>query len=159
MSWKRFALNQQLDPTSSELQDLPVKIDNSDVGHFVSKFKNMNICCRNTDFKEVLNRHVDFKDPFSSVDGGSAAWAESSKGHCRLIKSEFDTIRNIKCSIVVFEENLCPSCKAYKKQLSTFRERVIDLEQNAEKCSDTSHMNFHYITIQEMEDHAYDMHT
>ena len=154
MSWGVFALNQQINLECAELHDLPLKIDNTNIDQFVKKFINLNVCTGNRDFEDVLNRRVDFKDPFPSVDGGSAAWVESSKGKTKLIKNEFDTIRSIDCSVLVNGDTCCNSCKSYKKHLLIFRDRTVDLQKSLLKSSDSSHVNFRYLTIDEMESRA-----
>ena len=154
MTWRMFALHHEVNPESKLLNDLPTKINDDNLDQFVYKFKHMNICSGNKDFQDVLDRRIDFKDPFPSATGGSAAWVESSKGKSRLIKKEFDVIRDINCTILTVDDTCCNPCKLYRKNLLKYRDRTVGMESNETKCLDSSHVNFRHLKIDEMEKRA-----
>ena len=72
----------------------------------------LNICTGNTDFQDVIDKRVNFPEPFPSAVTLRAAFVESSQGHSKLVPEEFNIIRSINCKYLVDEENLCIESKS-----------------------------------------------
>ena len=71
-------LNTLLDASSEVLRELPTYISDNNISQFVLKFNELNICEGNNEFGDVLNRRIDFMEPFPSQDGARSAVVEAS---------------------------------------------------------------------------------
>ena len=99
----------------------------------------------------MLERRVEFRETFHNTEGGKAAWAESSNGHVKLDKENFDTIRSVTCTYVVQERELCENCSGYRKKLSKYNAGSLEAETNkslAKSASSTT--NLKHLTVAEL---------
>ena len=119
-------------------------ISDNNISQFVLKFNELNICEGNNEFGDVLNRRIDFMEPFPSQDGARSAVVEASKGHSKFVKEEFDTIRDVKCHYLVSGETICHPCKELKKKLYLYKSRSTDQVTPAE------HTNTRYLNVEEL---------
>ena len=67
------------------------------------KLNKLNICYENTDFQDVIDKRINFPEPFPSADTVQAAFVESPQGSRR--------VQSTNCKYLVDGDKLCTECK------------------------------------------------
>ena len=116
-----FVHGSEIDKNITALPEIRFVLTNKNYKTFCNKLNELNICTGKTDFPDVIDKHVNFPEPFPSAVTLRAAFVESSQGHSKLVPEEFDIIRSINCQCLVDGENLCIECKNYRKSLFSIR--------------------------------------
>lgn len=153
MSWKLYVNGNMLAFNNEPLCQLPEFINDISITDYVSKFKSFNICPGNTEYADVLQRRVDFREPFAGDNNERTAYVESTNGFTKLVKEEFNVIRHVNCSYLVTSNQMCEKCKSYKKVLSTYRHRTQDaVRKKSDNVAADSSTNYRYLKIAELEE-------
>ena len=151
MSWECCVFGTAVDKAnSSALKDIPQLLSGKNIIDITHQFGTMKICPGNLDFNDILEKRVDFKEPFLSSDGSCAAWVESSHGHSKLIRENFDIIRHRNCQYLIVEGDMCESCKQMRKNLFSARLRLADDHVSEQRASDMSTTNLRYLSVSEL---------
>ena len=93
-------------------------MNNGNIGLLAEEFSTFRTWNESQDFESLLERRINFKETFPNKEGGKAAWVESSNGHVKLEKYNFDTIWSVKCTYIV------------QKKLSKYKARSSEAESN-----------------------------
>ena len=141
----------EISSTHECFRNLPQNLNDGNIGLFAEKFSTFKTCSGNQDFEGLLERRIDFKESFPNKEGGKAAWVESSNGHVKLEKKNFDTIRSVACTYIVQERELCENCIGYRKKLSKYNARSLEAEANKSLAtSASSTTNLKHLTVAEL---------
>ena len=103
-----FVYGNEIDKNIPALAEIPFVRTNENYKTFCNKLNELNICTGNTDFQDVIDKRVNFPEPFPSA----VTFVESSQGHSKLVPEEFNIIRSINCKYLVDGENLCIESKS-----------------------------------------------
>ena len=122
LTWKISVFTNEIE-NSQLLTNLPSIVNEDTISQFVEVLASCSICSGNRDFVDVLNKRVDFREPFLGADQQRSAYVESVKGGSRLVKEDFTIIRSVNCHYLVAGDDLCKECKKIRKNLSTYRLR------------------------------------
>ena len=79
----------------STFNKLTLNVNDDTISQFVEVLASCSICTGNRDFVDVLNKRVDFWEPFLEADQQRSAYVESVKGGSDLVKEDFTTIRSV----------------------------------------------------------------
>ena len=121
------------------------------IGLFAEEFSTFKPCSGNQGFESLLERRSDFKETFSKKGGGKAAWVESSNGHVKLEKENFDTLNSVTCTYMVQQRELCENCSGYRKKLCQYNARSSEAEVNKSLAtSASSTTNLKHLTVAEL---------
>ena len=107
-----FVYGNEIDKNIPALAELPFVLTNENYKTFCNKLNELNISTGNADFQDVIDKRVNFPEPFPSAVTLRAAFVESSQGHSKLVPEEFNIIRSINCKYLVDGENLCIESKS-----------------------------------------------
>jgi len=127
-----------------------VVLDIDNLQDFALKLNNMRICEGNKDFKDILERRVDIKEPFPATDSVRSSHVEASVGKTKLVKSNFDVIRHSQCQYAIFDgsKTRCLKCSDQRKNLYSLRTRSEKESDN--RVSDSSKTNIRFLSRDEL---------
>ena len=87
----------EIDKNIPALAEIPFVLNNENYKTFCNKLNKLNVCTRNTDFQDVIDKRVNFPELLSSEVTVRAAF----QGHRKLVPEKFDIIRSINCKYLV----------------------------------------------------------
>ena len=92
------------------LNGLPERISNDNIKLFDDFFSKFRICVGISEYSDVIQARLNFKEPFPSKDGAPNAFVED-QFHNQLIKDNFKIFQGINCEYLSnIENNICNSC-------------------------------------------------
>ena len=107
--WKIIVNGHTVDvPVIADIQEVLNQDNISTLYKFLLKIV---VCKANTDFADILERHIEIKERFPGLSKERLALVESSLGKTRLMKSKFDTVRHPECFLVVTKSGKCAKCR------------------------------------------------
>ena len=135
--WHIQINNKIFSPSSLDaLNGLPERISDENIKLFDDFFSKLRICVGISEYSDVIQARLNFKEPFLSKDGAPNAFVED-QFHNQLIKDNFKIFRSINCEYLSNNENnICKSC--------------LEPERKRLRTSDTSAANLRYLSRDEL---------
>ena len=136
------------------LNGLPERISDENIKLFDDFFSKLRICIGISEYSDVIQARLNFKQPFLSKDGAPNAFVED-KFHNQLIKDNFKIFRSINCEYLSSNENNI--CKSYflnqsflRSCQSRLRQEDLEPERKKLRTSGTSTANLRYLSREEL---------
>ena len=105
----------------------------------------------NRDSADVLNKRVDFREPFLGAYQQWSAYVESIRGGSCLVKEDFTIIRSVNYHYLIAGHDLCQEYRKFKKNLFTYRMRGSESHGRESNISIKSATNICYLKMKELQ--------
>ena len=140
------------------LNELPERVSDENIKLFDDFFSKLRICVGISEYSDVIQARLSFKEPFLSKDGQPNAFVED-QFHNQLMKDNFKIFRSINCEYISNNENnTCKSCFLNQSFLRSCRSRLrqedLEPERKRLRTSDTSTANLRYLSREELIERA-----
>ena len=153
--WHLQINNKIFSPSSLDaLNGLPERISDENIKLFDDFFSKLRICVGISEYSDVIQARLNFKEPFLSKDGAPNAFVED-QFHNQLIKDNFKIFRSINCEYLSNNENnICKSCylnqSFFRSCQSRLSQEDLEPERKRLRTSDTSTANLRYLSREEL---------
>ena len=87
--WRIFFYGNKIDKNIPASGHISFVLNNENYKTFCNKLNKLNICTGNTDFQDVIDKGVNFPEPFPSAVAVRAAFLQSSQDHSKPVPEEF----------------------------------------------------------------------
>ena len=145
--WKLIANGHTVD--GPVIADIPEVLNQDNILMLHNFLSQVVVCKGNTDFPDILERHIIIKEPFPGLSKERLALVESSLGKIRLMKSHFDTIRRPESFLVIAKSEKCDKCRELRKDLFSIRSKS---SKNTQKIiTDSSKVKERYLSTEELQ--------
>ena len=93
--WRIFVYGNEIGKNISARTEIPFMLNNKNYKTFFNKLNELNVCTGNDDFQDVIDKLVNFPEPFPRAVTVRTAFIQSSQGNTKLVPEEFNIIRSI----------------------------------------------------------------
>ena len=128
-TWKIYIFEKQMPVFCDVMKPYTCVLRKGMLCQFFKTLSKANVCCGNTDFANLITSKLEKRSELDFLDKDGNAKATIQSKYYQFVK-ELDAIRRTSCHVLVVEDNdRCNNCSQYRKQLNSYKDRLVKREK------------------------------
>ena len=147
-TWKIYIFEKQMPVFCDVMKPYTCVLRKCVLCQFFKTLSKANVCCGNTDFANLITSKLEKRSELDFLDKDGNAKATIQSKYYQSVK-ELDAIRRTSCHVLVVEDkDRCNNCSQYRKQLNSYKYRLVKREKTESISKNTPISTFSMAEIE-----------